>query len=372
MEEFVNRNKIFIIEDESIIARDLESVLSGYDYNVSGIFANAEDAISKITENNPDLVLMDITLRGNIDGIEAAKRIKKEYSLPVIFLTAFDDDATLKKMKDINHDGYLVKPFEEEKLSYFVQNALSKNKNGINEKDKRIKYLENRLNEAVKELEQFSYIASHDLQEPLRMIASYVQLLQKRYGGKLDPEADEFINFAVDGSKRMKNIINDLLTYSNISVNTNFETVDLNIIAAETINTLKTNKPGSKISVKYSELPAIFCNKAQMQMLFYNLIDNAAKFNNNIPEISIDYSKDGNTQIFSVKDNGIGIDENYSGTIFEIFRTLNNRKEYPGTGAGLAICRKIAENHGGNIWFTSSQGVGSTFYFSIPVNQDFR
>lgn len=371
----MNRQKIFIIEDESIIARDLESILVNYDYSVSGIFANAEDAIKKITANEPDLVLMDITLRGNIDGIEAARRIKKEYSLPVIFLTAFDDDATIKRIKEINHDGYLVKPFEEDKLNEYVEKALRKYKEKKNavpdDKDAKIKLLESQVEKITAELDQFAYIASHDLQEPLRMVASYVQLLQKRYSGKLEPEADEFINFAVDGVNRMKNIITDLLAFSRIKVNSNsIEENDLNKIAKEAIDTVKSSWPGSSINIKYQNLPKVTCDSEQFTRLFYSLLDNSVKFNENDSEIEINHIKNGKDWTFSISDNGIGIDERYSQRVFEIFQRLHNRTEYPGTGMGLAICKKIIEIHGGKIWFNSTPGKGSTFYFTVPLQHN--
>jgi len=376
----MDRHKIFIVEDESIIARDLESILSNFEYNVSGVFANAEDAISKITHNEPDLVLMDITLRGKIDGIEAARRIKKEYSLPIIFLTAFDDEATIKRIKEINHDGYLVKPFEEDKLNMYVENALNKTKDIItkgeelkefDDKDIKIKILEDKLEKTSNELEQFAYIASHDLQEPLRMVASYVQLLQKRYKNNLDEEANEFINFAVDGVNRMKNIITDLLSFSRINAHNNLtEETDLNKIAEVVIKSVKSARPLSNISFKCAKLPLITGNTEQFTQLFYNLIDNSVKFSNSNPVIGINYTKNIDSWTFSISDNGIGIDEKYSDRVFEIFQKLHNMQEYPGTGMGLAICRKIIENHGGKIWFNSIIGEGSTFHFTLPIHDN--
>lgn len=216
------------------------------------------------------------------------------------------------------------------------------------------------------ELEQFAYVASHDLQEPLRTINSYVQLLANRYKGKLDADADDFIHYIVDGSTRMRQLINSLLEYSRINRVKPFETINVNDVIAEIQNDLNEQIKITKATIKYKNLPDIVGDTVLIGQLFQNLIVNALKFRGDKkPEIIISGAKQNGYYIFSVKDNGIGISKEYWEKIFVIFQRLNNREQYPGTGIGLSICKKIAERHGGKMWVESEPGKGSVFYFTI-------
>ncbi|MFL5764063.1 MAG: sensor histidine kinase [Bacteroidia bacterium] len=216
------------------------------------------------------------------------------------------------------------------------------------------------------ELEQFAYVASHDLQEPLRMVTSYVQLLAKRYKGKLDEDADEFIGFAVDGSNRMRILINSLLEYSRVNREKPFEMIDVNALLAEMQQVLSNQIEENHVSIVTTELPTIFGDQVLISQLFQNLISNAIKFKSDRkPEIRISCKTMENEYLFSVADNGIGIQKEYSDKIFVIFQRLHSKEQYPGTGIGLAICKKIVERHGGRIWVESEPGKGSTFYFTI-------
>ena len=219
-----------------------------------------------------------------------------------------------------------------------------------------------------KELEQFAYVTSHDLQEPLRSIISYLQLLEKRYKNKLDQEADEFIHYAVDGAGRMHNLINDLLTYSRIgSRPASFEHTDFRSVYQLAMDNLHNAISENKVSIFLdSTLPVILCDKSQMIQLFQNLIANGVKFRRSKdPEIHIRAIESNTHWKFSVKDNGIGIPKEFTERVFVIFQRLHTREEYAGTGIGLAICKKIVERHGGSIWVESEPGAGSTFFFTI-------
>jgi PAS domain S-box-containing protein len=237
----------------------------------------------------------------------------------------------------------------------------------VNAKQKLEKSMEE-LKRSNQELEQFAYVASHDLQEPLRMVSSFTQLLQKRYYDKLDEDANEFIEYAVDGAKRMQNLINDLLTFSRVGMRgTPFEPIDMNKVLSNTLQNLKFVIKETDTNIIYDELPIINADRSQIQQVLQNLISNAIKFHGKeAPKIRISSTEEESKWIFSVKDNGIGIDPQFFNKIFVIFQRLHKRGEYEGTGIGLALCKKIINRHGGEIWVDSESGEGSTFHFSIP------
>lgn len=218
------------------------------------------------------------------------------------------------------------------------------------------------------ELEQFAYVASHDLQEPLRIVSSYVQLIARRYKDKLDADANDFIGYAVDGANRMQILINDLLTYSRIGMHgKDFEPTDCEAVLKRTLDSLQLMIKETGAIVKHDPLPTIIADDLQLGQLFQNLISNAIKFRNEQPPyINISVEEKTTEWVFAVRDNGIGIDPKYSERIFIIFQRLHNKEKYSGTGIGLAICKKIVERHGGRIWIQSQLGKGATFFFTVP------
>jgi len=219
------------------------------------------------------------------------------------------------------------------------------------------------------ELEQFAYMASHDLQEPLRMVSSYMQLLSRRYQGKLDADADEFIAFAVDGAKRMQNLINDMLAFSRVTTKgREFKPVEADAALKVALANLRAAIEDSRANVTSDPLPVVNADSGQLAQLFQNLIGNAIKFRGKEPpRIHVSAERRAKEWEFSVQDNGIGIEPQHLERIFVIFQRLHTAAEFPGTGIGLAICKKIAERHGGRLWVTSEPGVGSAFHFTIPV-----
>jgi PAS domain S-box-containing protein len=222
------------------------------------------------------------------------------------------------------------------------------------------------------ELEQFAYVASHDLQEPLRMVSSFTQLLAKRYRGKLDADADDFIGFAVDGANRMQALIEDLLSYSRVGTRGRpFAPVDCEAVLGRVLRVLQVTVDESGAEVTHGSLPTVLADESQLGQVFQNLIANAIRFRGEAPLLVHVSADRGDLEwTFSVRDNGIGVAPEHAQRIFVIFQRLHGRTDYPGTGIGLAVCKKIVERHGGRIWVDSELGRGATFKFTIPVQPD--
>jgi len=221
------------------------------------------------------------------------------------------------------------------------------------------------------ELEQFAYVASHDLQEPLRMVTGYVQMLARRYKGQLDADADDFIGFAVDGAERMATLINDLLAYSRVTRRGKaFEPTDCEAVMQEVLANLEVAVTETGATVTHDPLPTVVADEVQLGRLLQNLIGNAIKYHGEAPpKVHVSAEQTGGLWRFAVRDNGIGIEPQYHERIFAVFQRLHARGEYGGTGIGLAIARKIVERHGGRIWVESEPGKGTTFSFTIPQRE---
>ncbi len=222
------------------------------------------------------------------------------------------------------------------------------------------------------DLEQFAYVASHDLQEPLRMIRSYTQLLAKRYKGRLDREADEFIGFVEDAVARMQQLITDLLAYSRVGrKGKQFSPVDCEVCVTRSLSNLRIAIEETHAAVERSALPHVLGDGTQLTQLFQNLIGNALKYRSqDPPRIEIRAERKDAAWLVTVRDNGIGIPPEQHERIFGMFQRLHGREEYPGTGIGLAICKKIVDQHGGDLWVESETGQGSTFFFTLPAIED--
>jgi len=223
------------------------------------------------------------------------------------------------------------------------------------------------------ELEQFAYVASHDLQEPLRMVSSYMQLFEKRYRGLVDEQADKYIRYAVEGAKRMQSLIDGLLEYSRIGRQDEpAATVDTEAALAQALSNLRSALDETQAEVTHEELPAVTGHGGQIVQVFQNLVGNGLKFRraDRAPRVHVSAAPEEAGWRFAVRDNGIGIDPHYVDRIFVIFQRLHTRAEYPGTGIGLSICRKVIERHGGRIWVDSSPGQGATFLFTLPRAQE--
>ena len=290
-----------------------------------------------------------IRISGTVQDITEQKEMEKE----------------LKKHRE--HLEELVKEHmaESQRLNSQLKIELAERERA----EKKLKESLEEIEHSNQDLEQFAYAASHDLQEPLRMVASYTQLLGKRYKDHLEEDARDFINFAVEGATRMQKMIDGLLVYSRVQTRGKpLEPTDCSSVVEQAISNLEIHIGETHAKVERDELPTVNGDESQLIRLFQNLIDNAIKFRGTeIPRIQVSSSKQGNKWMFSVSDNGIGIDSKYKDRVFLIFQRLHKEEEIPGTGMGLALCRRIVERHGGQIWVDSDLGKGSTFYFTIPA-----
>jgi PAS domain S-box-containing protein len=386
------------------------SVYKDEDDNIIGVFAaarditerkRAEEAVKQANAYNRSLIeasldpLVTIAPDGKITDVNEATEKVTGYSRDELIGTDFSDYFTepdkaregyLQVFKEgivtdyalkIRHRSGNITPvvynasvYSNEAGSVIGVFAAARDVTELNRAEEALKQKMAEVERSNAELEQFAYVASHDLQEPLRMVASYVKLLDRRYKDKLDADASEFINYAVEGSTRMQQMINDLLAYSRVGTKgMPFEPVDLELTLKRALGNLKASISESDARVTYDPLPTVMADDIQLTQLFQNLIGNAIKFRSadRSPIVHVSAKRLESAWEFVVSDNGIGIEPEYFDRIFIIFHRLHTRVEYPGSGIGLAICKKIVERHGGRIWVESKPGVGSMFHFTIPI-----
>ena len=278
-------------------------------------------------------------------------------------------DAKKLKVKELNQDIINLKNTSEGLSKYIskLEGSLESQKNSYEEQ---LNKLTDDLNRTHEEFQQFAYVTSHDLQEPLRTIASFTQLLAKRYKNKIDEDSDEFMEYIVDASTRMQGMIKDLLQYSRvISKGKVFKPTNTEEIIEYTTSSLKTLIEDEEVQLTYDNLPRVNADSSQLLKLFQNLVENSIKFRQYAvqPKIHISCQENEEEYIFSVEDNGIGIEEEYFDRIFTIFQRLHTKEEYEGSGIGLSVAKRIVDRHGGRIWVESEPNIGATFYFTIPV-----
>jgi len=397
------KTNILLVDDKPANLFVLEEILSSNpEYNLVKAQSGRE-ALRRLLKDEFALVLLDVQMPG-MSGFETAQLIRGHDStrgLPIIFLTAeLMGVESIAEGYALNAADYILKPFNPDilktKVSVFVDlhrkteqlkmQTILLNKKIEEVKDekfakKELALLADRLTRSNMELAQFAHVISHDLQEPLRMISSFVQLLAKRYKGRLDKDADDYINYAVDGTHRMKSMILSILDYSRVgSRGKAFERVDCNVIIDQVLADLRLSIEESGTEVTYGTFSNVLADKTQLRQVFQNLIANAIKFRSDAPcriHISCSLARDINpnpemingfdpeTPVFCVCDNGIGFEQQYAERIFQIFQQLHGKEKYPGTGIGLAICKKIIERHGGCIRVESEPGKGTTFYFTL-------
>jgi len=322
-----------------------------------------EGFLTEVRTGPYDVVLADYNLP-QWNGMEAVSVLRREgLDIPVILVTgALGEIKAVECLKEGAAD-YVLKD-NLTRLPDSVRQALREKK--LREENKRV---QEELGRSNRELEQFAYVASHDLQEPLRMIASYTQLLAERYRGQLDDNADRYIRYAVDGAVRMQALIDDLLTFSRIGNHgISLQNADCNEAVETACKNLEAAIRETGAEVQYDRLPVVVADGRLLVQLFQNLIGNSIKFRaKEPPRIRISAEKHNREWAFAIRDNGIGIASQHLQSIFGIFKRLHTHEEYPGSGIGLSICKKIVEQHGGRIWVESAPEQGATFKFVLPT-----
>jgi two-component system, sensor histidine kinase and response regulator len=366
------RPQVLIVEDEAIVAQELKHRLTKFGYDVLETVASGEQAVRVVEEDHPDLVLMDIGLAGAMSGTDAAEQIRARFRTPVVYLTAFSDVATLARVKETEAYGYLTKPFQPEELCAVLDLALSRHQKENQRAVAQQQALADTYGKLQDDIRQFTYSAGHDLQEPLRTVKAYVELLNHRAGNKLTADERLLIVEVQAAITRMGSLLNDLLAYAQAGVREN----TLSISSAEAaLNWALVNLhhaiEESHASVTHEPLPSLLADPTQLAQVFQNLLGNAIKYRkvSEPPRIHIGVEKERGRWVFSVADNGVGFDPRNAERIFVPFKRLHTKHEYQGTGVGLAICKKIVEAHGGKIWAESEPGNGSTFRFAIPSGE---
>jgi len=417
---------ILVVDDTPENLRLLSTMLTHRGYAPRCVI-NGQMALRACNSNPPDLILLDIMMP-EMNGYEVCQHLKSEpktREIPVIFISAKDEVFDKVNAFAVGGVDYISKPFQFEEVLARIESHLTlrnlqkqlKEQNvllqeeissrlavekTLDEKNQVLQQeisnrcavekalqeqnlllqqeISNRqcaesallksnqeLARSNAELEQFAYVASHDLQAPLATIASYAQLLEKRYKDQLDSQASKFIGNIVHGCTRMQTLIDDLLEYSRVGRSQKpFQIIDCNHVIQQVIANLQGAIRNNQAVVTYTELPAVMGDISQLVQLFQNLVSNAIKYRQDeSPTVYINAYKQENNWLFSVSDNGIGIASQYQERIFQIFQRLHTQKEYSGTGIGLAICQKIVERHGGSIWVDSEPGQGSTFHFTL-------
>jgi len=343
--------------DDAIIGKTLDGVITTWNHGAEKVFGYpVSEAVGKPMQmlvpperaNEEADILARVERGESVEHFETV-RVRKDGK-------GIDVSVTISPIRDSS--GAIV--------------GVSKVARDISERKRAEQRLADKVEELARsnrDLEQFAYAASHDLQEPLRMVASYTQLLAERYGGKLDENADKFLGYAREGALRMQVLIRDLLTFSRVvQAGVPRKNVDCDVALEEALQSLTAAIEESGAVVTHTALPNIWADQTQIAQVFQNLIGNAIKFHNGAPpQCAVSAEKSGCNWLFSVSDNGIGIAPEYAENIFVVFQRLHARTEYPGNGIGLAICKKIIEHYGGTIWVESKVGEGSTFKFTLPA-----
>jgi signal transduction histidine kinase len=363
--------RALLVEDNALDAALVVRALFKDGFDVAADVVQDEAAFTRsLRAHPPEVVLADYNLP-TWKGMETVGAIRREgLDIPMILVSGALGDVTAVECIKQGATDYVLKDGLA-RLPEVVRRALrEKHERSLRQQAERdLAKKAEELARSNADLEQFAYVASHDLQEPLRMVTAYTQLLGERYRGKLGEDGDKFIGYASEGAQRMQVLIQDLLAFSRVGrKESTCVSVDCNLVMKEVLQTLESAIQECHAVVTHGDLPAVCADRTQIAQVFQNLIGNAIKFRGKEPPvISVQAEKNDQDWRFRVSDNGIGIPPESAENIFVVFQRLNARSEYPGNGIGLAICKKIIERYGGRIWLESKGGSGSIFKFTLPL-----
>ncbi len=364
---------VLIVDDDEINRDILSRQLQRLGFAVTAVETGSEAMVS-LRQSKFDVALVDLMMpvMNGLELLEAMKADEATSAIPVIMMSALDDLDGVSRCMERGAEDYLFKPFEPVLLSARISAALERTRLRARERERaaELEHISQELRRSNEDLKQFAYAASHDLQTPLRTIATHLQLLERHMGERLSADDRELLSYPVEAARRMSHLIKDLLTYSQVSVEERrLSPVSCEEVLNSTLADLQGQISEAQATVTYNALPTVMADAVQLRQLFSNLISNAIKYRAEAPpRISISAHAEFNQWRFSVSDNGLGIPPEYKDDIFKLFHRLHGH-ERPGTGLGLAICKRIMERLGGHIWVESEVGVGSTFHFTIPDSQ---
>jgi signal transduction histidine kinase len=372
--------RILLVEDEQdhveLIKRAFDRWRRPFYLHVANSLSEAENYL---THEKPDVAIIDWKLPDG-KGRNLLSLTQAKQNFPVIIMTSFGNEDLAVEMLKTGAADYIVKSayslssmpqsvgrvlreFEHIQLRENAESALREANSQL---EKIVAERTEALVASNRSLEKFAYLVSHDLQEPLRMVTSYLQLIDRRAGPKLNPDEKEFLNQAVNGAKRMREMLDSILTYSRLQIQEpNEETIDLNEIVDSVLQHLAPLIRQKNGVVKVAPLPTIKGEYTMMIQLFQNLIGNGLKYSEESPMIQVACQDEGASYHFTVQDNGIGIEPRFQKQIFGMFQRLHTQEQYRGTGVGLSICKTVVERHGGEIWLESEKGRGTTFHFTL-------
>ncbi len=364
--------RILIVDDSAEDRESYRRLLredSTYEYEISET-DSGEDGLARCTSGEPDCVLLDYHLP-DLDGLEFLNELfgmESDSRTAVVMLTGVGNATVAVEAMKNGAQEYLVKgEFSQNEFQRAVDSAIQKN-----ELMMALDRQRGELARSNEELSQFAYAAAHDLQAPLRRTKAFCELLQANYSGQFDEEGEEYLQFIVQCTNQMQELVSELLEYGRAGTSPRkpaavrgTEAVD------EAISNLAIQIEECNANVTHDDLPVVVADHIQLVQVFQNLLGNAIKYHGDrTPEVKVSASQEGTLARFAVQDNGIGIDPQYADQVFAVFRRLHSEDEYAGSGIGLATCRKIVQRHGGTIWFESQPGEGSTFFFTIPLSHD--
>lgn len=362
---------ILIVDDKEANLFSLEEALQPLGVTVDKALSGPE-ALKLVRMKDYSVILLDVQMPG-MDGFETAGLIRDMdlvHSPPIIFVTAIskEEHYVLKGYKSGCVD-YLMKPLNLDLVRNKVQFCMDLHLRVLENEFliQKLKANEIDLKRSNEELQQFAYVASHDLQEPIRMVKNYIGLFAKKYQSSVDEKAATYIKYIIDGAERMQKLIDGLLAMSQVSSDGKvLENVDVNEIMNTVLKDLKLLIEENAVKIEYPNLPIVLGDKIQVRQVFQNLMSNSIKFRRDIdPLIQIKYTVSDGDYEFSLADNGIGINSQYFEQIFIIFKRLHTRDKYSGSGLGLSLCKKIVERHGGKLRVESEEGKGTTFFFNL-------